>query len=90
MTARQSRVSGEFDAARTQLEALQSQAGIADEERAHFNLEQGYLALASHENRQAIEAMERARKIISGPLVERTPIVDEIDDALASARRNPD
>ena len=90
LTARQSRVSGEFDAARTKLEALQSQAGLADEERAHFNLEQGYLALASHENRQAIEAMERARKIISGPLVERTPIVDEIDDALASARRNPD
>ena len=90
LMARQSRVGGKLGAARSQLEALQSQAGIANEESAQFNLERGYLALASHENREAIEAMESARKVISGPLVERTPIVDEIDDAIASARRNPD
>lgn len=87
LQVRAARQRGQLEAARAGLDQLRSATDLSDDESALITLEHGYLALASNDPRQAIESLQAARLHLAQYLDRTTPLIDEIDSALALAAR---
>ena len=87
LRARLARQDDQLDVALAGLDQLKSAADLSDDENAQITLERGFLALASNDARQAIESLQAARLRLAEYLEKPTPLIDEIDTALALAAR---
>ncbi len=87
LRARHARLGGHLEVARRGLEQLHTESDLSDDENALIALERGYLALAGQDASKAIESLHTARAQLAAYLDKQTPLIDEIDAALATALR---
>ncbi len=89
LRAQLERDTGKLDGARALLAGVEKESGLAPGETAQLDLERGYLALAAGDKPAAIAALGRARAYQAKSLTTPTPLLKEIDTALASVQAKP-
>jgi len=87
LRARQARLDGDVASSGALLAGLRSESDLPEDVVAQLDLEGGLLALDEHRHAQAIEALEKARQRLATHLSQSTPVIDEIESALAMARK---